>query len=192
MDIESFKIIEEFPDYSISNYGRVKTNKRKIRYTHAVTKEELFRESEERFLKVYHNNRTGYMFVQLYKEKKMYNRSIHRLVASAYCSKNTGNVVNHKDGNKHNNYYKNLEWCSDSYNHDHATITGLKANGERIGTSKLNSNMVHAIKWFLKKGFSHSELSVAFNISRPSISLIHEGKNWKHIALTGEELLIQN
>lgn len=193
MEKEVFKKIEELPDYTISNYGRVKTITRKIRYTHSVTGEEFFRQSEERFLKEHHNSRTGYKFVQLYKDKKMYNRSIHRLVATTFhpLSEIIDGVVNHKDGNKHNNYYRNLEWCTDSYNHEHATKTGLKARGEEIGSSKLNSNMVHAIKWFLKKGYSHSELSMAFKISRPSISLIHEGKSWKHIALTGEELTIK-
>lgn len=182
---EEFKVILNFPDYLISNCGRIKTKGRKVRYTHAVSKKEFFRQTEERFLKEHLNDRTGYKFVQLYKNKKMHNQTIHRLVAIAFIDTNiAGAVVNHKDGNKHNNYYKNLEWVSNSYNHEHATKTGLKAKGERIGTSKLNNNTVHAIKYFLAKGFSHSELAKAFIISRASISLINEGKSWRHITLT--------
>lgn len=89
--------------------------------------------------------------------------------------------INHKDGNKHNNCVDNLEWCTNEYNHEHATSTGLKAKGEKIGTSKLNDNMVHAIKWFLNKGVPHSELSKAFKISRPTINLISNNKIWKHL-----------
>ena len=186
---EIFKIIPSFPDYLVSNYGRVKTRSRKIRFIHPVTKKEHFRESSERFLKVQTNDLTGYKFHQLYLDKKMYNKPIHQLVADAFLEKVNGlEYINHIDGNKHNNCVENLEYCTNEYNHYHATVTGLKAKGEKIGTSKLNDNMVHAIKYFLKKGLSHRELSIAFNISRPNINLIANNKSWKHIALTGEEL----
>lgn len=190
---EIFKSIPLFSDYEISNLGRVRTKKRKIRYTHSITKNEHFRETTERFLKIHFNNLSGYKFVQLYSKKKMFNKTIHRLVAETFISKSEFqyfDVVNHKDGNKHNNIAENLEWCTDKYNHEHATITGLKAKGDKIGSSKLNDNAVCAIKYFLNKGLSHSELSIAFNISRPTISLIAEGKAWKHISITGEELTL--
>src|SRR5690606_5778138 len=108
---EIFKTIPEFPDYEVSNFGRVKTKSRQLRYIHAVTKKEHFRTSEERFLKVHFNDLTGYKFVQLYKDKKMYNRVIHRLVAETFIDNPLlFPVVNHKDGNKHNNVTDNLEW----------------------------------------------------------------------------------
>lgn len=181
---EIFKIIPSFPDYEVSNFGRVRTKKRKIRYTHSVTKNEHFRETEERFLKLHFNNLTGYKFYQLYKDKKMKNKPVHHLVADAFLPKIEGlDYINHKDGNKHNNILSNLERCTNEYNHEHATKTGLKAHGEKVATSKLTDNMVHAIRWFLDKGVSHSELSNAFKISRPTISLISEGKSWKHVIL---------
>lgn len=189
---EKFKVITEFPDYEISNLGRVRTRSRMVRYTHARTGREHWRVTEKRFLKVHQNNRTGYKFCQLYLNKKMYNKTIHRLVASEFVLNPLSlEYVNHKDGNKHNNICDNLEWCTNEYNHNYATITGLKAKGESVGTSKLTSNMVHAIKYFLLKGFSHSQLADAFNISRATISMISEGKIWKHISLTGEELTLK-
>ena len=39
--MEIFKTIPSFTDYLVSNYGRVKTKSRYIRYCHAVTGEEL-------------------------------------------------------------------------------------------------------------------------------------------------------
>ena len=189
--MEIFKEILGFNDYLISNKGRVKTKSRNVRYTHSVTKEEHFRETKERFLKLYYNNRTGYKFVQLYSNKKSKNLTIHRLVAIAFVSNNKKlSTVNHIDGNKHNNCEHNLEWCTNEYNHKHATQTGLKSKGSEISTSILNDNSVHAIKYFLNKGFTHTELSRAFNISRPTVSLISEGKTWKHVSLTGKELKI--
>lgn len=188
---EIFKTIPSYPDYLASNFGRVKTKSRQIRYVHAVTKKEHFRQSFERFLKVQFNKLTGYKFYQLYLEKKMYNKTIHKLVADTFLDKIEGlEFINHIDGNKHNNCVSNLEYCTNEYNHHHATVTGLKAKGEKILTSKLNDNMVHAIKWFLNKGVSHKELSQAFKISRPTINLIANNKIWKHIALTGEELTV--
>jgi hypothetical protein len=187
--MEIFKTIESYPDYEVSNYGRIRTKSRKVRYVHALTKKEHFRLTEHRFLKVHLNTRTGYKFCQLYKNKKMYNVTIHRLVAGCFLETNSNlNVVNHKDGNKHNNIVDNLEWCTDEYNHKHATETGLKAKGTEIKTCKLNENSVHAIKYFLQKGVSHQEISIAFKVSRPTITLINTNRTWKHVSLTNQEL----
>jgi hypothetical protein len=185
---ETFKTIPSFPDYLISNFGRVVTKARKLRYTHAITNREHFRMSEERFLKVHFNNRTGYKFYQLYKDKKMRNRPIHSLVADAFLIRpDHCDCVNHKDGNKHNNIVDNLEWVTNKYNHEHAARTGLSAKGEKIGSAVLNEFSVLAIKRILKEGkFTHKEIAKWFNVSRSTVSLIHENKNWKH--LTGKEL----
>lgn len=186
--MESFKTIEGFEDYEVSNFGRVRTKSRPIRYTHAVTGMEHFRTSEERFLKIYLNDRTGYKFVQLYKDKRSYNRTIHRLVADAFISRGdeTKVVVNHKDGNKHNNIVDNLEWCTNQYNHEHATKTGLKPRGSRIGSSKLTEESVEVIKRMLADNVNHGQISKWFKVSRSTISLISEGKTWN--SLTGTEL----
>ena len=188
---ETFKTIPSFPDYEVSNFGRVKTKSRQIRYVHAKTKKELFRKSNHRFLKEHFNGLTGYKFFQLYLNKKMYNKNVHTLVAETFLVKeNFHTCVNHIDGNKHNNCVENLEWCTDEYNHEHATRTGLKAKGSGIGSSKLNEKCVHAIKYFLLKGLTHSEIAKAFDISRPTITLISQGKYWNHVTLTGTELEI--
>ena len=187
---EVFKVIPSFPDYEVSNFGRVKTISRKLRYVHAVTGREHFRQTTHRFLKVHYNNLTGYKFYQLYKEKKMYNKPVHQLVADAFLErKDNHDTVNHIDGNKHNNIVSNLEWCTNSYNHEHATRTGLKPKGEKVGTSKLNNTCVSAIKRMLNDGISHGVIAKWFGVSRPTISLINIGATWKNEnALTGEEL----
>ena len=190
--MEIFKTIDGFDDYEISNFGRIKTKSRKVRYVHSVSKNEFFRVTESRFMKVYENKLTGYKHIVLRSNNKPNTLLLHSLVAKNFIEKTSVyfDTINHKDGNKHNNCVENLEWCTNKYNHEHATSTGLKAKGTSIGSSKLNDNCVHAIKYFLKKGFSMSELSLAFNISRVTISLISENKSWKHVALTNEELTI--
>lgn len=184
---EIFKTIPSFPDYEVSNCGRVKTKSRQLRYVHARTGKELFRNSVERYLKIQYNNLTGYKFHQLYKDKKMHNVPIHRLVAETFIKKEKGKYfVNHIDGNKHNNRVDNLEWCTDAYNHHHATVSGLKAKGADIKSSKLNDRCIYAIEYLLSLDISHSQISKAFKVSRSSITNIANGKSWKHI--TGTEL----
>lgn len=180
--MEIFKIIEEFPEYLISNCGRIKTVARPLRYVHAVTGKEHTRQVAERFLKVFENNRTGYKFIQPYKNKKPHTRTIHRLVAQTFIP-NPDNLgyVNHKDGNKHNNTVENLEWCTNEYNHEHATRTGLLAKGSRIASSKLNERAVEAIKRMLKDGISHSQIGKWFGVSPSNITSINTGKTWNHI-----------
>lgn len=63
---------------------------------------------------------------------------VHRLVALLFLDVPENYeelVVNHKDGNKLNNSYTNLEWCTYDYNNYHARVTGLnnvsKSNSDR-------------------------------------------------------------
>jgi len=53
-------------------------------------------------------------------------RRVHRLVALTYIpNPNNYPVINHKDGNKLNNHYSNLEWCTPEFNSGHAAKMGL-------------------------------------------------------------------
>jgi len=67
----------------------------------------------------------GYMVVRLYKNGVPKNFTVHRLVAKAFLPKSEKPEVNHIDGNKQNNYYKNLEWATSQENNKHAFDTGL-------------------------------------------------------------------
>lgn len=179
---EIFKSIPLFPGYEVSNFGTVKSLVKKVRYVHAVTREEHFRETSELILKQY-MGKFGYLFVQLRRhDKKVKNKPIHLLVAETFLIRHTHHeVVNHIDGNKTNNHVSNLEWCTRRQNVDHAMKSGLIAKGERVGTSKLNNHSILAIKNLIKDGHSHVYVSRLFGVSRATISLIHEGKTWKHL-----------
>ena len=69
----------------------------------------------------------GYNVVTLFNDKKRRQIRVHRLVAELFCenpdTKNT--IVNHLDGNKLNNNYKNLEWTTNRGNSRHAVDAGL-------------------------------------------------------------------
>jgi hypothetical protein len=76
------------------------------------------------------NNKTGkflknvmgerYEIVLLYKNGIRKMHYVHRLVAQAFCIKNKDcNQVNHKDLNRLNNNYTNLEWVTSKENVNH-------------------------------------------------------------------------
>ncbi|MGN8022185.1 NUMOD4 domain-containing protein [Phyllobacterium sp. 22229] len=67
----------------------------------------------------------GYLIVKLCSNGIAKNYKIHRLVAAAFVE-NPGNKdeVNHKDFDKQNNCFENLEWCTHQENMDHWFIFG--------------------------------------------------------------------
>lgn len=97
---EIWKVVEGFPDYSISNLGRIISRKN----------------SRNKFIGS-KNQQTGYIQVALYNSTTVYKGTVHKLVAEAFIP-NPEKLpeVNHIDGDKSNNSEDNLEWCTKSYN----------------------------------------------------------------------------
>ena len=63
------------------------------------------------------NYKNGYLTVVLCGENTKKTCTVHRLVAEAFIEKPINyDFVNHKDENKHNNNFSNLEWCTKAYN----------------------------------------------------------------------------
>jgi len=80
---------------------------------------------------------TGYYSVSLSVKGVVKTYLIHRLVAKYYHeNKNNKPCVNHKDGNKRNNHYKNIEWVTHAENNQHAydnnlnTVKGVSSYDE--------------------------------------------------------------
>lgn len=71
----------------------------------------------------------GYYKYCLYVNKQAKYCSAHKIVALYFVpNKNNQEIVNHIDGNKLNNFYKNLEWCSYQDNANHAWKEGLNSS----------------------------------------------------------------
>lgn len=114
--VELWKVIEEYQNYEVSNYGRVRSLSRNV--TQKGHKKLYTRVMEGKMLKQRKQN-AGYMIVWLCKDGKKKAFTVHRLVALAFLEGN-GTDVNHIDGNKLNNVSSNLEYVSRSENLKHA------------------------------------------------------------------------
>lgn len=68
-------------------------------------------------------NPNGYLIVNLDRQQL----SLHRLVCKHFVPNPYDyEQVNHKDGNKQNNHFSNLEWCTAQQNIEHALKTNLR------------------------------------------------------------------
>jgi hypothetical protein len=76
-----------------------------------------------------HTNGKGYLSVSLWDGQRSVRKYIHRLVAEIFIpNPNNYLEVNHIDGDKTNNHYQNLEWCTRQQNVRHAYESGLYDN----------------------------------------------------------------
>lgn len=85
--------------------------------------------------------REGYEQVTLALNKRPVRFKVHRLVAKFFCKNDNPEIkiqVNHIDGDKKNNHFSNLEWCTAEYNNKHARETGL--NNVSLSNSKRWNN----------------------------------------------------
>lgn len=100
--------------YQISNLGNIKSLSKKI------WNGKIYYKSKEKILQPSLIN-SWYLVVNLRKNNVTKIKLIHRMVATAFI-KNPNNklTVNHKDGNKINNNFKNLERNTYSENHKHS------------------------------------------------------------------------
>lgn len=160
--------------YQISNLGRVKSLPKQCQ-----VKSGCFRITKEKILKMQVNkNRGGYIEVVLYLDKKPYTKKVHRLVAEAFLEDIGLNEVNHIDGDKSNNVVSNIEYCTRSYNNQHAYDTGLKLKGENHCRAKLTEKEIIEIRE-LKGKLYQKEIAKKYCISQANVSLIHNYINWK-------------
>ena len=91
--------------YYVSNYGRIKST---------------YHASEKFLIPI--NSGRGYLQVALFKNHKSTKFLVHRLVAEYFVENPNGFCfVNHKDENKGNNHFSNLEWCDAAYNNAYGT-----------------------------------------------------------------------
>lgn len=140
-DDEIFKPIDEFfgekfiSDREVSNYGKIRNSKTGIYLKPCST--------------------SGYDVIQLRSiTNKRFTVAIHRLVAYFHIKKETdkSKIVNHKDENKLNNHYENLEWMSQRENI-------IYSMGKRVYQYQINNGKQIRSFNCLADAYSHLELN---------------------------------
>lgn len=103
---EEYRIIEEAPRYTVSNYGNIKS----------------FVSKKNGYIMKSSYDKDGYKRIALCLEDggRIYRR-VHQLVAKAFIpNPNNYTMINHINGNREDNRVENLEWCDNSRNQFHS------------------------------------------------------------------------
>jgi predicted DNA binding CopG/RHH family protein len=142
---EQWRVIEEFPEYKISNLGNVC----------CIQSGRLFQLSKNKF---------NYSYVHIIPlgGNKPITKTVHRLVAKAFIPNPENKPhINHKNGIKCDNRAINLEWCTAKENRHHAEITGLHGRNIKLNLIhiRLESKDLDRIKKLAdKKGLKYQQL----------------------------------
>lgn len=131
----------------------------------------------------------GYLVITLSHNGKHYTTKVHRLVAMAFIPNPENKPeVNHLDGNKQHNWYRNLEWATSAENKQHGIAMGLYdgTSFTKVGSDRPNAvytdEQVHAVCKLLEQGKQPKEVAdlVGVPVNLPT-SIKYYGK-WKHIS----------
>lgn len=145
---EEFKEIPHLPNYYVNKNGEIMSGK-----TNKIMSQSVI---------------NGYKTVSIGTTKNRH--LVHRLVALTYLKKEENkNIVNHKDSNRLNNSFENLEWVTQKENVN--LSTKIKAHPRKIKQIDVISQ--ECINVFN----SITEASTIFKISRRAIQLVLNGKN---------------
>jgi len=165
---EEWRTIESFPNYAVSNLGRIK---RLISRTCAKA---------GTILKTPPSN--GYPIVDLCKDGGKQTFLVHRLVADAFLVPIEGKpFVNHSNGVRTDGRAENLEYASQSENVLHAYRIGLSnASGENNGKAVLSWEKVLRIRVIahIPNGPSSKAIGDMFGVSDATIRSIVRMQTW--------------
>lgn len=145
---EIWKTINKYPEYKVSNIGRVKS----IKF------------NKERILKT--QNVNGYQRVILFSDGKYKNMYIHRLLAEAFIP-NPDNLpeVNHRNEIKTDNRLENLEYCDAKYNMNFGTRTQRAAKSKSKPVRCIETNIIYPSSKEVQRklGFAQGNISNCCN-----------------------------
>ena len=118
--------------------------------------------------------KNGYLYVNLRKDGKNIDGTVHRLVAKAFLDCVDGLDVNHINGVRTDNRLINLELVSRSQN----LLHGMFVN--RNGEAKLTHEQAEEVKRRVALGERQCDIAKEFNVFGQTINQIVRGKGYKN------------
>ncbi len=169
--IEHWLPITGYPDYEISNLGRVCNVSGKI-----LSDDRCAASSKKRYLKV-----------RLYKDKVGANFNVHTLMLLTFVGPPPErlSVARHLDDNELNCRLYNLAWGTRQDNADdmRRNGTGKPCMGESNGQSTLTKSDVALIRQLYESGeFTQRRLAARFGVTQSHISRILRNVNWGNVS----------
>lgn len=171
---EIWKIIDEYPDYEVSDLGRVR---RAVAANYPAGRE----------LKP-DRQKAGYLRVTLCSGGQAKRFLVHRLVAYAFVDGwMEGMHVSHLDGDPANNSASNLAWQTPSQNNQMKDFHGTSQRGERGGRAILTENDVRSIIDLRRnlhgqrKHWGATRISRELGLPERAVKHVIAGTSWKHI-----------
>jgi len=165
--------------YKISSFGNLMSCDRKVQ-----SKNNSYALKKGKIKKCAITNCYKLAMLSKYNSEKGF--SVHRLVAIAFIPNPKNKPeVNHKDGNKLNNHFLNLEWCTRSENAIHSYANNLQVGraGSLHHFAKINESDIIEIIRFHKSGISKNDIGIKFNLSIGSIRRIVNRTTWRHVKI---------
>jgi len=163
---EIWRTVEEFPDYEVSNLGRVRSMKRANPIILTPWKHKF-----------------GYDFVSLsVRGQKQYKRLIHGLVCHAFHGPkpSPSHEVAHADGSVENNSADNLRWATPKENNADKHRHGTHLNDGQFKPFLTEDN-IREIRRLLAGGNSTYRIAKMFFVSQAAISHIKLGRRWSQV-----------
>lgn len=165
---------EGYEGYEVSNLGNIRSPTKLVRHYKggkSLIKGVILKPRKDK---------DGYLFISICYEGKQLNTKVHRTVAKYFLPVGEGTEVNHKDFDKTNNVYTNLEWVTRKENQEHASSGGkFTASTNSKRAKKLNTELVSEIIEARKSGLTYAALGAKFGISAPTAFKVVKNEIWQ-------------
>lgn len=155
---------EIYDNFSITEHGEVKNLKTNHIYKNSISN-------------------SGYcvVYLPMGKRGKVKCIRVHKAVAETYIpNPNNFPIVHHKDENKSNPDWTNLEWTTSKKNTEYH-LNELKNNTEYFNNRKLSKEDIAKIRLYTTQ-MSRREIAKIFNVSKTTIINLLNGKLYKDVS----------
>jgi len=162
--------------YEVSDQGRIKSLR--------VSKKRsgINQPGDPLILRLQTNPLSGRLQVRLHNGEKGETRFVRALVLAAFVGPcPPGKIAGHVDADASDNRLPGLRWITREEAQAIRVRLGLQVCGERVGTSKLTTKQVVAIRDLAKGSHSQRALARQFGLSSGQVSRIVNRKIWREV-----------